>query len=150
MPMHYQERNEPMKKVFLVLCALALVVSCKQPADLSVQTILFAPDGNGYIQFYTNDTANLGLGWLDNYPSTAPSLATAPWTVSVTMQKNSGAIGYGVGCIFCYADFSNFYRVLISWNGGYRVDKKVAGNTQPSRTGRTQRPSTQDWGRRTL
>jgi hypothetical protein len=82
-------------------------------------------DGNGYLQFETNDPAYLNSGWYDWDLST--NQATTSWTTTVTIIKNSGAIGNGAGIIFCYSDASNFYRVLVAWNGGYRIDKKVAG-----------------------
>jgi hypothetical protein len=126
-----REKSKAVVFAILALGAIAFATSCKNPgsSDLPVKTIEFAPDGAGFIQFYTNDSAKLNYGWYQSYSSA--TTGGASWDLSVTIRKDSGAIGYGAGCIFGYSDSNNFYRVLLAWNGGYRVDKKVAGTYSP-------------------
>src|SRR6266581_5410172 len=101
-----------MKKVVVMLMASLAFAACNPPGPthLPVQTINFAPDGAGSVQFYTNDTANLNKAYLAWY--TSATLSSTPWTVSATIQKKSGAMAYGTGVAFCVAGVSDFYVVL--------------------------------------
>jgi hypothetical protein len=111
---------------FLVLAAaavsLALIVSCSGGGS-SVETISWKSDGNGFIQYSTNDSANLGSSMGCTYSSTN----STPSVVTATVKKISGAETYGYGVLFAVTDTNNRYRVIIDCTGYYRVDMKSAG-----------------------
>ena len=90
-----------------------------------IQTILWAEDGNGYIQFSTNDEDNFLTGFFKHYPTTAKN----PYTdATFTIIRKSGSLTTGYGGVFCYQDGNNFYRFLINGNGSYAIAKKITGS----------------------
>jgi hypothetical protein len=118
--------------VALSFVMLALLFFGCQPGESpgpTITTIDWQADGAGFIQFQTNDTANLGYGQYANYSSSAQNAPTVypGGTVTAVIKKISGSAGAGMGIIFCYQDTSNFYRLLISEDGWYNIYKKVGG-----------------------
>lgn len=99
---------------------LVLIVSgCG--SKLPVRTIRWEDDGAGYTRFYTNDSQYYGYSfWYWDDPSVDPMT-----TVETAVKKISGSSAHGFGIIFCVQDTNNFYRILISANGGYNIWKKV-------------------------
>lgn len=92
-------------------------------SDLPVQTIDFKSDGNGFIQYYTNDSSKLDKGIYD----TTNTNQTPMKTLETQVKKISGKPRWGYGVIFCFQDTDNFYRLLIHENGRYQIAKKVGG-----------------------
>ncbi|MBN2353263.1 MAG: hypothetical protein JXD23_11880 [Spirochaetales bacterium] len=119
-----------MKRNLIGLCglilALFLLIGCGNP--LPVSTILWLPDGNGSIQFSTNDWHNWDTLFVNSYPS---SLETPMTTVTVQVEKVSGALSAGFGLFFCAADLENFYRIMITADGYYTIQKKESGVYNP-------------------
>ena len=97
-------------------------------AAAPLQTIQYQLDGNGFVQFYTNDTQWYGYGFWNTYTQTAEAQMS---TVTVIVDKQSGASSAGYGLIFCHQDTNNFYRLLIDANGHYSVYSNVAGIYNP-------------------
>jgi hypothetical protein len=90
-----------------------------------VRTIRWEPDGQRFIQFYTNDEENLNyVFW--SARNVGQDLAAG--AVEITIKKLSGDPSWGFGMIFDYQDEENFGRVLITRNGSYQVARKETGN----------------------
>jgi hypothetical protein len=115
-----------MRKILVLLSVLFVFTSCSQPGQNSIPTttIQFKPDGNGFVQYKTNDPANYQWGYFCYYSSTYEPRMT---TVTANLVKVSGAVNYGYGLIFCWTGNDNFYTVLISCDGWYMVRRKVNG-----------------------
>lgn len=123
----------PKRILIVAFCVLlvAVLASCgggsgssaSTPASAS-QTIKWQLDGNGAVQFLTNDPQWYGYTFWDTYAQTTESQMT---TVTATVAKQSGSQTCGYGIIFCYQDTNNFYRLLITASGGYSVYAKVGG-----------------------
>jgi hypothetical protein len=92
----------------------------------ALETIAWQNDGNGFVQYKTNDFKALGARLYQDVPS---SYQSGPGgTVTVNIQKLSGDVTAPYGLLFGYQDSSNFYRLLVSAEkGSYRIDKKVNG-----------------------
>jgi hypothetical protein len=104
---------------------LILLASCSKPSDeIDIMTIKWQPDGQGYIQFYTNDEQYYGYFFI-HVPSGAYESTMS--AVEVDAKKISGSSEAGFGVIFCGTDIDNFYKLLISLYGNYRVTKIVSG-----------------------
>jgi hypothetical protein len=111
--------------LFIAAMIIPLVSACKQSSDsVSVSTIQFSPDGQGWIQFKTNDTANYGYGYFEHYTASYGAVSE----VTATVLKNSGSATAGFGVVFCFVDSNNFYRALVSEDGYYIVSQKTGGS----------------------
>jgi hypothetical protein len=113
---------------FLVLAASMLLMSCggsgSSSPSASIQTNKWQLDGNGYVQFLTNDPQYYNYSFWNSYTQTNETQMT---TVTATVKKQSGSLNGGYGIIFCYQDSDNYYRILIDADGHYNVVAKVAG-----------------------
>ena len=108
-----------------------LLASCKQPTSETpaTETIAWQTDGNGFLQYKTNDTDKYGYGEFISI-STSNSVVPTKYpggTVTANIKRMTGAAGYGYGIMFCFQDSKNYYLFLVSENGGYTVYKMVAG-----------------------
>jgi len=121
----------PKKILMMTFCVFlaAVLTSCgggggsSSPAS-TAQTIKWQLDGNGFVQFFTNDPQWYGYTFWNTYSqANEPQMTTV--TASVVKQSGSPTCGYGI--VFCYQDSNNFYRLLIDANGYYCVYAKVAG-----------------------
>ena len=117
--------------VYLLVSAVCmLLMSCGQGGGDSsspaatVQTIKWQADGNGFVQFLTNDAQYYQYGF---WYMPSKSYETQMTTVSATVKKESGSLYSGYGIVFCYQDTNNFYRLVIDAAGHYVVHAKVAG-----------------------
>lgn len=113
----------------LVPVVCMLIFSCGQESDTSisstnVQTIKWQLDGNGSVQFLTNDTQFYDYTFWNTYTQTNEIQMT---TVTATAMKTSGCLNGGYGIVFCYHDSNNFYRLLIDATGQYSVYARVGG-----------------------
>jgi hypothetical protein len=91
----------------------------------SVTRILWQDDGAGFVRFASNDTND--CGYLFTHPigsSFAPM-----YSVEIQVKKMTGSSHNSYGNVFCYQDQNNYYRVGITVNGYYIINKKVAGTT---------------------
>ena len=121
-----------MKSITLLLFSISLlffVSSCTQQAlepsvinDLPVKTIGWAYDEDGFRQYYTNDIVKFNRD--DQHLSFFDATMD---TLELQVKKNSGYEHQGFGVIFCYRDYNNWYKLLITINGYYRISKKVNG-----------------------
>jgi hypothetical protein len=116
----------------LVFAACILLISCGKssndsaaaPSTTSIQTIRWQLDGNGSVQFLTNDAQYYGYYFWNTYTQTNELPMS---TVTATVMKQSGCLYSGYGIVFCYQDNNNFYRLLIDADGQYSVYAKVGG-----------------------
>jgi hypothetical protein len=93
-------------------------------APVASKTVEWQADGNGYVQFFTDDPKWYGYGlWNYNGQTYQAQMSS----VTAVVEKKSGASTDGYGIIFCYQDNSNFYRLLIDTRGHYTVISKVSG-----------------------
>lgn len=81
------------------------------------------PDGNGFIQYYTNDPENLDHRFLRAHGTVEDSMTSTEGTV----KKMSGYNQSGYGIVFCFQDENNYYRVLINVIGRYTIQRIVDG-----------------------
>src|ERR1039457_2453108 len=88
------------------------------------QTIQWQIDGNGFVQFLTNEVQFYNYGFGKTYTETKELQMT---TVTASMVKKSGSLNSGHGIIFCTQDSNNFYRLLIDATGYYVVESCVGG-----------------------
>ncbi len=120
-----------------VLClAVSLwLFSCTNPSTGSgnndsppstYQTLAWQNDGAGYIQYYTDDPANIQSQGYSEWHYYDPS-QTPMSSVEVKAKKISGDPTMSFGVIFCVQDVSNFLTVDIDTQGYYQVGKVVAG-----------------------
>jgi hypothetical protein len=85
-------------------------------------------DANGFVQFLSNSSADYAYTFLQTYDDVWPNIASpVVSTVTGTVEKVSGATGYGNGLIWGYSDSSDFYAVLIDDTGDYTIQKFVKG-----------------------
>jgi hypothetical protein len=114
----------------IVLSIFVVVSSCSLfGVNTPTKTVNWQPDGSGYIQYCTNDQKDLGYG---EYYIVPGSFQVAPTSypagvVKVNINKISGADSYGFDILFGFQDQNNYYRLLVTKTGKYRIDKKVAG-----------------------
>lgn len=113
---------------FVLLFCLSLV-SCGQSSggsnsSPSIQTIQWQLDGNGFVQFSTNDSQYYAYSFWNTYSQTSQTTMS---TVTAAVKKQSGNAGSGYGIVFCYQDNNNFYRILIETSGHYLVSARVGG-----------------------
>ncbi len=126
--------------ISILISTLILLFNCNEPSSskssggdteevpsLPVETKAWVDDGEGFIQFYTNDTNNCGIGFFTNIAQVYDSMQSVEFEV----KKNSGSPYVGYGIIFCVQDSDNFYRLLIVNAGYYIISKKVGGNYIP-------------------
>lgn len=112
-----------------VLCML--LMSCGGGGDpapsppVTVQTIKWQADGNGFAQFLTNDAQYYQYGF---WSTKAQTYETQMSTVTATVKKQSGSLYGGYGIVFCHQDANNFYRLLIDAAGQYSVYARIGGN----------------------
>lgn len=118
-------------RLALVFLFLSFVAACggggggsNVPAPVETHTIQWQPDGNGAMQFLTNDPAWYGYGFWYGIGATEEAQMTS---MAANVEKKSGSANTGYGVIFCYQDSSNFYRVYITVGGYYSVSARVAG-----------------------
>jgi hypothetical protein len=112
-------------KGLLFCLAIAGIASC-EPTPLV--TIEWEPDGNGFIQYQTNDPANASQGFHILYPSTDHVPMTLSFPVEVIVKKVVGSVGGGYGIVFCAVGDQNYYKILISRAGVFKITKVVAGS----------------------
>ena len=118
--------NKVLILIGIILLSLGLLVmnSC---TPVPISTILWEPDGNGFIQFQTNDPANAEQGFVELYDDTNQT-PTMTQPVEVTVKKILGYDAAGFGFVFCAIDEDNYYKVLIHVGRMYRVSVVVAGS----------------------
>ncbi|HXK36923.1 MAG TPA: hypothetical protein VJ553_05060, partial [Candidatus Paceibacterota bacterium] len=106
--------------VLIVLAAL-LLFSCEQPSYTNIEWL---PDGDGFVQYCTNDPRKYNTIQYDPRPEEYELTMT---TVTATVKKVTGAGNVGFGIVFCYTDDNNNYLLLISTEGKYTVAENVGG-----------------------
>ena len=118
--------NKVLIVIGIILLSLGLLVmnSC---TPVPISTILWEPDGQGFIQFQTNDPANAEQGFVELYDDTIQT-PTMTQPVEVTMKKILGYDAAGFGFVFCAFDENRYYKVLINVGRMYRVSVVVAGS----------------------
>ena len=106
-------------KSILVCLVLLGVVTC---SPIPIETIEWQPDGNGFIQYKTNDPANAVQGFAKLYDLTANLMP-----VEVTAKRVLGSDGGGFGVVFNASDDQNYLKVLINVQGMYKIERVIAG-----------------------
>lgn len=107
--------------VILLVLGMVVLNSCT-PTPLV--TILWEDDGNGFIQFQTNDPANADQVFLKLYPTTYDPIVDP---VEVTVKKISGAERSSFGVVFCASDPQNYWAVIITVRREYKIIKVTGG-----------------------
>ncbi len=87
-----------------------------------VSTKSFVSDGNGLIQYSTNDPKNYALAWWHFFNN-----INDQDIYEIECKKMSGASGYGYGMLFGASDDDNYkyYYLAISIDGTYSIDKNI-------------------------
>jgi len=113
----------------LAAALLVLATGCSPANDTAPPTLStswFGTTQDGYLHFMTNDPKNAYMTTWNCWSSSSDGL-----NLSALVERRSGRTGYGYGVIFGgqgeISQLSDGYSVLISANGGYRVDKIVGG-----------------------
>lgn len=110
---------------FVVLATL-LQLSCSLPP--SYLTIEWQTDGDGFVQYSTNDPRYIDT---IQYLPLAVESESPMTTVTATVKKVSGSGIVGFGVVFCYQNENNHYRLLITTEGKFTVGKNVGGTYTP-------------------
>lgn len=112
--------NSIARSRLIVLLSTCYTLACGD----DVQTVQWQLDGNGYVQFLTNDPLWYGYGYWNTYTQMSEPTMT---TVTAAVKKQSGSYYTGYGILFCYQDQDNFHRLLIDAASQYGVHAKVQG-----------------------
>jgi len=102
--------------------------ACQQPTQTpspSYSTIQWQTDGQGYLQFSTNDPQYYKYGFYDYYDNL--TINSTNKTIVATVKKLSGSKYGGYGVIFCYTDKNNRYTLVIDQDQEYSIQKKING-----------------------
>ena len=114
------------KKTFvvllLVLLALGLIGCNNGSKDLPISTIRWELGSDGFTQFYTNDSQNCNFSFFTQYDNNKSN------TYEIEAKKMSGYKNINFGMVFGASDKDNFYALLITLTGYYKVQKKIGGN----------------------
>jgi len=117
--------------VAIVATAFVLLAACQQATTTpAVSTTKWASDGNGNLEFITNDSSYYNYYFWDKIANAAEN-NSANWTnpVTATVEKVSGSSTEGFGVVFCAQSSNNdFYFVDISANGEYYVGQDVSNS----------------------
>jgi hypothetical protein len=115
--------------ILLLMAAVILVGACSDDSGSSSPlTVAFdtPQDGDGDVQYYTNDPAQYGEQLFE------PFSAEDPPVYKMKVKKISGSRTAGYGMAFCIEGYRNditgFYRVLITVDGTYQVMKAYKNN----------------------
>ncbi len=93
---------------------------------IPTETILWEPDGSGFIQFYTNDPQYYDyLFWATISGS---YMGTTGDECIVQTKKISGYAYGSYGIVFSYYDSNNFFVLLITTQGSYAIYQIYAGD----------------------
>ncbi len=115
--------------IFSVLAAAALVtvglVSC---GLFEGPRIVFQPDGQGFVQFRTNQDSDLRSYVWASYDRTGQPNSPEPETITATVKKESGSVQGEFGVIFDYMSRDRFLWLMISTDGYYAFGSKVDSN----------------------
>ena len=123
-PAPNQEAKMKRYGIFLVMALLVLFVGCgsdEVDKDLPVETIRWQLGGDGFLRFYTNDTAHHNMIFM----TLATTNTNSPGTYQVEAKRMSGNTGSFYGMIFNAEDFDNFYLVQITSIGTWRLVRYV-------------------------
>jgi hypothetical protein len=123
-----QEFINYLRKSFLFILTI-IIVGCSQSSQnnngnsQTITTIQWQSDGNGFLQFKTNDSAN----YMKVFDYTIGSSLSTMHTVETQIKKISGSSNRGFGLNFCMQDNSNKYSVVIATSGSYSISKIISG-----------------------
>ena len=109
--------------ISIIIVLLGFILSCNE--GIPRETIKWEEDGNGYIQYSTNDEDKFYTWSISTYLAT--DQADYSGTTFSFVRKN-GPLGAPYGGVFCFQDSNNYYRILINGNGKYQIVSKVSGN----------------------
>jgi len=103
-----------------VLAVLVFLSGCEEP---NYTTIEWEPDGEGYLQYMTDDPAN---GDSNQIKIISGSTHT-PMNLTITVKKMKGYGEEMFGMVFGYQDDNNYYWLVIDTLGNYRLLKRKNG-----------------------
>jgi hypothetical protein len=106
---------------------LALITAGSGGATATCWISVWAPDGDGYLQFKADNPSAKGGWWNKSFPGDDSLLLSAN-PVTVSMKKVSGMDIQGFGFLYCFQDDNNFYRILINTKSQFIVQKCQAGS----------------------
>jgi hypothetical protein len=107
----------------VLVCLVLLSVTACTPTP--PENIYWEPDGSGFIRFRTDDPRNADQGFMKLYDTTQEDPMTTP--VEVTVKKILGSVGGGFGVVFCALNDQNYFKVLISIAGTFKISRVIAG-----------------------
>lgn len=118
-------RNHKISWISLLLLCYALL-SCNVPTSEipPTETIWWEEDGEGFLQFCTNDRQNLEhlfVVWDDQFVDPMQD-------IDVEVKKVSGNPWGAFGIVFCVKDNRNYYILGIDTNGYYMIWEFAGGN----------------------
>jgi hypothetical protein len=107
------------------IIGIFIIAGCVQP-EPEISTIDWQPDGEGFLQFKTND-ASIGGFYRDFSCQNAIFDEASASTLDISLKALSGPSGYGFGANFCKDASGDAYQVLFAPAGAAIVQKRVAG-----------------------
>jgi hypothetical protein len=100
-------------------------------ANTKIETVEWMPDGEGAVQYKTNDPSKKDRIWWHKLNSAYQATMN---TVTAQITKYSGNEAGGFGINFCIKDNNNFYQLIVSEAGQFCVYKKLDGAYTPIQT----------------
>jgi hypothetical protein len=118
---------------FRRLLALAIplaafsLVSCDSK-DYTIETINYQADGEGWLQFKTNDDDLMSKAFVHAPAVDDNSFANdSSWTATIQVKKLEGSIYSPFGLMFDYVDSDNYLALILRISGDYKIIQKLDG-----------------------
>ncbi|NOX65801.1 MAG: hypothetical protein GXO85_08370 [Chlorobi bacterium] len=126
--------NKKLLYFFIIVILIIISFSCTNESGLkkTVKTVSWEDDGNGYIQFSTNDVTKCGI---ENYFHSSSDDQDPFTSATFYLIHKSGYESAEYGAIFCYNDIDNYYKILIINSGKYFVSEEYNGSSTNVDTG---------------
>jgi len=114
-----------MKNILSVLLVSLILLSCSDEGDLPISTTLWKPDGNGFIQFSTNDPNVYFYEFFTIFTNDGNQNI-----YEIECKKMSGDRNGPYGMIFgaSNTNMNSFYVLLIDTEGYYSIWKRINNN----------------------
>ncbi len=114
--------------VAIAICLSGLFTGCPEESIVpELETIEWESDGDGFIQFSTNDPQWHNYWFTVIYNQVIPTFTT----LTAELKRVSGYYYALYGINFCSQDFDNYYELIIDIDGGFSVYKQINSSWIP-------------------